>query len=97
MERIIKENEAEAILSFGALEYDSFLCAQVLGWEESEVLEMMENPESEFSKHYQKGRYRAEFAIDRKLFEQAQQGDIKSLDKLDERKALRKRLARAKK
>ena len=89
MERIITEKEKEQILNMGAFEYSNEMCANVLDWEK-DLVDLLMNTDSEFSKLYKKGRDRAQYVIDLKLFEQAQAGDIKSLDKLQTRKRFRK-------
>jgi len=89
MERLITDKEKEQIANCGAFAYSSDRCAAVLGWEEEEVEAMMEDEDGKFSKAYSAGKYRAEYVIDLKLFEQAQAGDIKSLDKLETRKRTR--------
>lgn len=45
------------------------------------------NPESELMRKYQQGVDKAEYAIDIKLFELASKGDLKALQKYEERKA----------
>lgn len=89
MERSITDKDREKIINLGAFEYDAYRCADVLGWPIDEVLSVFTKPESDFFKTYQIGNVRAQYVIDLKLFEQAQQGDIKSLDKLEYRKKVR--------
>lgn len=90
MERDITDKEKEIILNLGGMEYPAKKCADILDWPVDEVVELSENEESSFFKIYQKGKTRAEYLIDLKLFEQAQAGDIKSLEKLNNRKRNRK-------
>lgn len=90
MERTITDKEKEIILNLGAFEYDNERCAHVLGWDTEYVNKQMDTPESEFYILYQRGLVRAQYVIDLKLFEQAQSGDIKSLEKLEKRKNQRK-------
>jgi len=44
---------------------------------------------SEFSQLLQKGRDMSDYVIDLRLFEMAKTGDIKALDKLEQRKNIR--------
>ena len=90
MERIITDKEAEQIANCGAFGYSPDRCSAVLGWTEEEVSNEILNKSSRWNKLYSAGGYRAEYVIDLKLFEQAQAGDIKSLDKLELRKRKRK-------
>lgn len=90
MERNITEKEKEQILNLGAFEYNPGMCADVLGWEKKEVESALKDKTSEFYKLYNTGLVRAQYVIDLKLFEQAQSGYIKSLDKLQTRKRMRK-------
>jgi uncharacterized protein YbaP (TraB family) len=89
MERILTEKHLEQIANCGAFAYSPDRTAAVIGWEEQEVKAMMIG-NAQFQKAYSSGKYRAEYVIDLKLFEQAQAGDIKSLDKLESRKRARK-------
>jgi hypothetical protein len=90
MERNLTEKEKEQLLNMGAFEYDAQMCASILGFEIKDVESLMKNPESEFYKTYKTGQIRAQYVIDLKLFEQAQGGDIKALDKLKNRQMARK-------
>lgn len=90
MERTITEKEKEMIINFGAFEYSAEYCAGVLAWPVKDVDQAMKKQDSEFMLAYNAGRLRSEYVIDLKLFEQAQAGDIKSLEKLEMRKRKRK-------
>jgi hypothetical protein len=90
MERIITEQEKEKILNLGAFEYTASMCSNVLGWDVKEIEELLNDKESDFYQIYNTGFVRSQYIIDLKLFEQAQSGDIKSLDKLEARKRRRK-------
>lgn len=91
MERAINAEDRERIVNLGALEYDADSCAIILGWDKAEVEKLLEDTSSEFFKYYQEGKIKAQYVIDLKLFEQAQAGDIKSIEKLEFRKKMRKR------
>jgi hypothetical protein len=78
------------IVNFGALGYDAPRCAGVMQLPEKDIAAQMANPQSEFQQLYTMGQYRAEYVIDIKLFELAQAGDIKAVEKLEMRKRVRK-------
>ena len=86
MERTLSEKEKELILNFGALEYDARRCAAILGWKEKEFQKGLDDAKSEVHRLYESGKIKAEYVIDLKLFEQAQQGDLKALEELEGRK-----------
>jgi len=90
MERNITEKEKSIIENLGAFEYSALMCSQILDWEIKEVELAFKNQNSGFYKMYNTGKVRAGYVIDLKLFEQAQSGDIKALEKLDMRKRARK-------
>lgn len=91
MERSITDKEKEQIANCGAFAYSAVRCAAVLGWPLNETAKLFMDEESDFFKAYASGKYKAEYVIDLKLFEQAQAGDIKSLDKLENRKKMRRK------
>lgn len=84
------DKEKQMIINFGALGYAPKMCAIILGWELTEFEKHYNDHQSELYKAYEAGAIKSEYVIDLKLFEQAQQGDIKSLDKLNQRKLRRK-------
>jgi len=86
--KIEKENE-EQIINFGVFTYDALKMANILNLEEAEIANEMRDKTSDFYKLYQKGCDMADYVIDLKLFEMAKSGDIKALDKLDDRKEIR--------
>lgn len=89
IERNIEPQERERIMNLGVFGYNAAQCAAVLGWELEEVENLLSSNDSEFFVLYEKGKIKADYIIDIKLFEQAQAGDLKSLDKLEMRKRLR--------
>lgn len=91
MDRDLTPDDLVRIANFGAFGYGADRCAAILGWDAEEVEREMNDSDSKFAKEYEKGRTRAEYVIDLKLFDQAQAGDIKSLDKLERRKQERRR------
>jgi len=91
MERSLTEKQKEQIANCGAFNYSPDRCAAVLGWTIEETMIVFKDKESDFFEAYSSGQYKAEYVIDLKLFEQAQAGDIKSLDKLESRKRSRRK------
>ncbi len=85
VENRIKEQE-DKIVTFGALNYSFQKMANVLGWELEEIELLMRDDESEFCKLYQQGADRADYLIDKKLFEMALAGDLKALQKYEMRR-----------
>jgi len=83
------EEQKEMITNFGALGYDPERCAGVMAVDVAGIVSMMKDKSSEFAKLYALGQYRAEYVIDVKLFELAQAGDIKAVEKLEMRKRVR--------
>jgi len=86
----IKEEQKEQVINFGAFNYSSRKIASILELNQNEVDSELKNKESELSKLIQKGKDMADYVIDLKLFEMAKTGDIKALNKLDNRKRMRK-------
>jgi len=87
----IEEKDKERIINFGALGYQPDLCAVILGWELEDVEKLFLDESSDFFKLYQKGKVKADYAIDLKLFEKSQQGDLKALEKFEARRKLNQR------
>lgn len=69
MERALTKEEKEAIINFGALEYDAERCADILDFDAKKFKKEFDNHKSEIFKLYRQGRSRAEYKIDLKLFE----------------------------
>lgn len=90
MERHITDQEKEKIVNFGAFRYSNDRIASILGWDVDEVNKLMDDESSEFCKLYHRGVDTADYVIDMKLFEMAQQGDLKALQKFEFRKKSRK-------
>jgi hypothetical protein len=53
---------------------------------ENEFQKDFDNPKHEVAKHYAKGKDKADFVLDSKLFEMAKMGDLKALEKYEQRK-----------
>uniref|UniRef100_UPI004047E20F hypothetical protein n=1 Tax=Roseivirga sp. TaxID=1964215 RepID=UPI004047E20F len=88
MERNLTEEEKEKLINCGAFGYDYQTIAAVLNIEDQEAENLLKKG-SEGHKLYERGQKRAEYVIDLKLFEMAQSGDLKALEKFERRKVLR--------
>ena len=86
---LLTEEQKNIIIDCGAYGYDANRIAGILELSITEIEAELKNYSSEIFHLYQKGVYRAEYVIDKKLFELAQSGDIKALEKLELRKKLR--------
>lgn len=86
----IKKEQEEQVINFGVFDYDAKKIASILGFDKTEVSEELKNKDSKLCLLLQKGKDMADYVIDLKLFEMAKTGDIKALEKLDQRKRIRK-------
>ncbi|MFD1292650.1 hypothetical protein ACFQ5N_02270 [Lutibacter holmesii] len=86
----IEKEQEEQIVNFGAFQYNNLKMANILNVTEKEVEIEMENKNSLLYNLYLKGKDRADYVIDLKLFEMAKSGDIKALNKFENRIFLRK-------
>lgn len=82
-------DEQEMIINFGSLGYDADRCAGILERPKVEIEKAMKDTDGDFMTLYLRGQYRAEYVIDIKLFELAQTGDVKAIEKLDQRRRVR--------
>lgn len=83
------EEFLKKIVGVGTLGYSLNKIINVLDINEKDVEQFTEDFDNENSPvqvAYQKGVDKADYAIDTKLFEQAKAGDLKSLQKYEERK-----------
>lgn len=83
------EEDRERIINFGAFDYPPQKMANILGLETEYIKNLMKDKNSVFYSLFQKGIDMADYVIDLKLFEMAKSGDIKALDKLEQRKKKR--------
>ena len=83
--KITKEQE-DQIINFGAFEYSNHKMANILEVDNSIVSKEMNNKNSGFYQLYQKGKDRSDYVLDLKLFEMGQRGDIKAIEKFEQRK-----------
>lgn len=81
----INKEDEEKIVNFGAFNYTSKKMANILGVEESEIIDLMNDETSIFCKLIQKGRDMADYFIDVRLFELSRNGDIKALSAFNSR------------
>ena len=75
----MKIENPEMIANFGALGYDAKKMSSILGVPEIEIVQELKNQDSEFSKLFQKGVDMSEYVIDMKIFNLANQGDMKAI------------------
>jgi len=81
----IKKDYHEKIINCGVFNYNAQKLANILGFDKKEVESEMQNKESELNQLLQKGKDMSDYVIDLKLFELAKSGDIKALEKLNQR------------
>lgn len=81
----IDKNKEEMIINFGAFHYSPEKMSNILGWKVEDINELLKDKESQFAKLYDKGKDTADYVIDLKLFELAQTGDLKALEKFEDR------------
>lgn len=87
----IKKEQEEMVVNFGAFDYDAEKIASILEIDKQIIEAELKKKDSDLNRLMQKGRYLAEYVIDLKLFEMAKTGDVKALDKFEERKIFRGR------
>ncbi len=91
----MKIENAEMIINFGALGYDTKKMSSILGVAESEIAKELKNENSELHKLYQKGVAISEYVIDLKIFALAKQGDLAAIKLFEERKSQREKSAKS--
>jgi len=84
------EEQKEIIINAGAFDYDLNKIANILDVDCKELKQQYKNINSEFYQLFKKGKDRFDYAIDNKLFQMARNGDIKALEKLEQRERIRK-------
>lgn len=87
MARNINDHDGDVIINCGAFNYQAPKIANILDWPVSEVENLLNDINSDLSKLYVKGKDRADYVIDLKLFELAQSGDLKALEEFENRKS----------
>ena len=83
--KISKEQE-EIIINSGVFGYDAEKLANILDIEPELIKEQFKDNNSEITKLRKKGVDKADYVLDLKLFEMAQSGDMKAMDKLNYRR-----------
>jgi predicted DNA-binding protein YlxM (UPF0122 family) len=86
----LTEEQKDQVINFGAFDYSIEKIASILEIDEEIVKNQFKNESSELSVLFKKGKDRADYVLDLKLFNMAKAGDIKALDKLENRKFHRK-------
>ena len=88
------EEQLKKMIHMGILGYPVEKCINILDIEskdESQFISDFNSPQSELAKAYQKGKDKGEYQIDMKLYQKATEGDMKALQKYEERKAYQNR------
>jgi len=86
---VIAEEREEEVINFGAFSYSVEKMANILNLPEAEIKKAFADKSSRFHELYQKWVDMSDYAIDKKLFELAKTGDLKALEKFEERKRKR--------
>jgi hypothetical protein len=86
----LTEEQQKMLKNMGALGYDAATIAAIMDFEEDELERRLEDDSSEIRKFYNAGRKYAQYLVDLKLFEMAQSGDIKAIEKIELRQGLAK-------
>lgn len=80
------EEQIKMIKNMGALSYPPEKIASIMGLNEEEIKRAFFDKSTDFYRHYQNGANMSNYLIDLKLMENAHAGDIKAIEKLEERK-----------
>jgi hypothetical protein len=86
------DTQLTTIKNCGAYQYSIDKCLRVLDLptdQEVTFIEDFDDPDSEVYRQYNKGKDQADYYLDTKLFSLAREGDMKALDKFEQRRALR--------
>lgn len=86
----LTEEQQKMLKNMGALGYPPVKILNIMEFDKSEFDKEFKNENSEIKKCYNQGADYANYLIDLKLFEMAQSGDIKAIDKLEARKKVYK-------
>jgi len=82
----LSSEQKKMLKNMGALGYPPVKISSIMGFDLKEIESDLADVKSEFFKIYQEGNDMANYLIDLKLFEMAQSGDIKAIEKLEQRK-----------
>jgi len=86
----LNERQREMIVDFGAFAYNAKKISVILELPFDFIEKSLKDESTEIHKLYFKGLYTAEYVLDKKMFDLAQQGDIKAIDRLKSRIMQRK-------
>lgn len=81
----LTDEQKKMLKNMGALGYQADKISTIMKFDLAELKSQLEDKNSEISKLYVEGADFAAYIIDLKLFEMAQSGDIKAMDKLEKR------------
>ena len=84
--RKLTKKEQDLIIDFGALNYQASKIAIILEVDLNEIKTELQDINSEVYKLYRKGKYMADYKIDLKIFELAQTGDMKAIERFEKQK-----------
>jgi hypothetical protein len=82
----LTEEQSMMLQNMGALGYPVSKICSIMSFDREVFEKEFRNENSEIKKLYNKGVDYSGYLIDLKLFEMAKSGDIKAINKLDERK-----------
>jgi len=71
------------VINFGAFAYSPEQIAMILQEDLKQVKADLADPNSDLHKLYNHGQATAKYMIDKKLFDQAKNGDLKSLEEIE--------------
>jgi len=87
------DKSQKAIVEGGAIGYNAETILMLVSDEDfSELTKQSGDRESEFWRLHAKGEVKSQYLIDQKLLEMAQSGDLKAIQKMEQRKAVLKRV-----
>lgn len=85
----LSDEQKKMMKNMGALGYCPVKISSIMKLDLSDLKKNLQDKSSDISKLYAEGADFAMYIIDLKLFEMAQAGDIKALDKLEQRQKKR--------
>lgn len=85
----IKKEHEEMIVNFGVFDYDAEKISNILGVNRDIIQKELNIKHSPLNQLLKKGKDMADYVIDLKLFEMSKSGDMKALEKLNERMRMR--------
>ena len=86
----LTDKQKEMIINFGAFHYAPEKMALIIDLPIAEIIKEIKNKKSEFYRLYMEGKSKADYLIDKKLFELAKAGDLKALEEFEYRKKTKK-------